>query len=246
NPGSITSGSSGVMAAQNPTDTQFAKARTEAASTTVESFSAEKAKLEKMKQEAEEQLGGKVDVRTDSRGIVVSIAGDALFDSGSDQVKPASVATLTKLAVELKRFGRQVEIQGHTDGAPIATPRFPNNYFLSIMRAYNVRQIMVGAGLPGASATSLGRANYDPIIVPKVATADVPKNRRVEIHVLAPGTSDAGLLDEQGTALAPKGPDASAAEPVDIRPKVQVAPPKLPAPAPSAAAGLTDPIVDAS
>ncbi|MBC7460750.1 MAG: flagellar motor protein MotB [Thermoleophilia bacterium] len=247
NPGAITAGSSGVLAAKTAADSEFAKPRNEAASITVGSFSAEKSKLDKMKRDAEKQLGGRVDVRTDSRGLVVSIAGDALFDSGSDQLKPRARETLTKLAMELKRFNRDVEIQGHTDGAYIHSGKFTDNMTLSFYRAYSVWELMTSAGFPGIRATPVPRADNDPVVKPKYPTENVPANRRVEIHVLAPGSNDAGLLDEQGKVVAPKGGgDASAAEPIDIRPKVQIAPPKLPTPAPSAAAGITDPILNAS
>jgi chemotaxis protein MotB len=253
NPGGITPGATSVLNAKTAADSEFANARTQAASQTAAEFSKEQAQLDKVAKEARKALGGKVDVKTDARGIVVSIAGDTLFASGSDRVNPQAVGTLQTLARHLAAFNHPIEIQGYTDGQPIGGGQ-SSNMRLSGNRAASVWELMTAAGFPKSLANSAGFGEEHPVKVPVHPTDNMPANRRVEIHILAPGANDNGLMTKQGETVASvnkakAAAAAAGADPVKVVPPVRVAPEPLPAPSASdagASSDLLSPVVGAS
>jgi chemotaxis protein MotB len=245
-PGAVVTGNTSPLSANAAANSEYSRARESASSTTAETFDKEQAELKK---DAEQALSGEVKVSTDSRGIVVTIAGDTLFDSGSAQLRPGTEAYLTKLSRELTRFGRPIEIQGHTDGAPISSSQYPDNMTLSFGRAYSVWKVLMAAGFsPKVDATPVPRANYDPVVKPKHPHDSVPANRRVEIHILAPGVDDRGLPTPQEIAAAKSSghqttPKMSSAGDLDKpkgAPTLRMAPPDLKPKSPANTPLLTD------
>ncbi|MEM8556662.1 MAG: OmpA family protein, partial [Bacteroidota bacterium] len=79
--------------------------------------------------------------RRGERGETVAILPtDIYFESGSAQLTPEGVRRLVEVVEKLKSEygGREVRIEGYTDGQPIAEPlkdRFPSNWELSAARA---------------------------------------------------------------------------------------------------------------
>ena len=115
-PGRVLPGSDSVMEANaSPENTVIAQVE-DASKATKRQFGAEQQRL----QEIVKSAGIKHDVQVEpsERGIKISIAGDALFTSGSARLSPTAERNLQGIARELVRFGKQVEIAGHTDRQP--------------------------------------------------------------------------------------------------------------------------------
>jgi type VI secretion system protein ImpK len=107
------------------------------------------------------------------------------FEKGSDQVKPAFLPVLQKIAAELASGQDTVWITGHTDSTPIQTLKFPSNWALSVARARQVSDILLGSGVaPGKVEKVEGKADNDPL---PQAPNDTPEhhalNRRVDIII---------------------------------------------------------------
>jgi chemotaxis protein MotB len=145
-------------------------------------------------------LGSTVKVAEGDRGIVITLAGDALFDSGSYRLKPGVQDKLTKLERHLKKFGRDIEIAGHTDGQPFhGSPT--GNWELSSRRAMAVLLFFLDKGYPEDKMTPQFFADTRPAVEPPKNDPDRPmkQNRRIEITILAPGAND-GRTETQRVA----------------------------------------------
>jgi chemotaxis protein MotB len=127
---------------------------------------------------------GKLKVKLVDGRMVVVLATDVLFGSGSATLsKPgrAEIAEVAGLLASIPK--RSFQVEGHTDNVPIATAQYPSNWELAAARALTVVKTMVEAGVPPEriSAASYGEA--------RPATAnDTPEgraqNRRIEITVV--------------------------------------------------------------
>ncbi|MBF0128838.1 MAG: OmpA family protein [Alphaproteobacteria bacterium] len=125
---------------------------------------------------------------TDADGVVLELPSSLFYASGEATVGEAAKPVLDKLAATLlgeRYLGFQVEVQGHTDDAPIATVQFPSNWELSAARATGViRQLIVG-GIPSDRLKAVGMAD----VAPKVANRDLngnplPENREVNRRII--------------------------------------------------------------
>lgn len=127
---------------------------------------------------------GKLRVKIVEGRMVVELASDVLFPSGSASLSKEGRAAIVEVAGLLSTIPeRKFQVEGHTDDVPIATAMYPSNWELAAARALNVVKAMVDAGMPPdrISAASYGEA--------KPARAnDTPEgrasNRRIEIVVV--------------------------------------------------------------
>lgn len=121
----------------------------------------------------------------DQRGLVIHIKESALFDPGSDNLKPEAYAALDFVAEQLKGVHNAIRIEGHTDNVPIHTPRFPSNWELSAGRATTVIKYLIDKhGLPPDQLSALGFGEFKPLADNSTAEGRA-QNRRVDIVVLA-------------------------------------------------------------
>jgi chemotaxis protein MotB len=116
--------------------------------------------------------------------LVLQLANDILFDSGSAEVKPQGRATLKKLgAVLVTITGRKFQVAGHTDDVPIGGARFSSNWDLSTARAVEVVKLLVVAGVRPQTLSAAGYGEFD-AIAPNDGAQGRAKNRRIEITLV--------------------------------------------------------------
>lgn len=187
-PGSVLPGSNDVLDPSNPSDAPTTEAIEieNATRMTAQRFEQETRRLDQLAKQL--NLGNDVQVTRNERGIVVRLAGDALFESGKWDIKPGVTAQLTKIERELQAFNHPIEIAGHTDGAPYDGQW--GNYGLGNNRALAVHALFRDLGYPEArmQATTYGATR--PVKQPPTPTTPMRENRRIEITVLEPGADD--------------------------------------------------------
>lgn len=117
---------------------------------------------------------------------------DLLFDSGSNKISPKGNEILKKFADAHKGRSFSFRVVGHTDSARIAKKRTQDlletdtNMELSALRAIAVMGALKGFGIPESSfADCIGKGNQNPCATNDKNPANMKKNRRVEIFVLA-------------------------------------------------------------
>lgn len=120
------------------------------------------------------------------KGLVITVVGDVLFDSGKAKVRPEAYTILDKVATVLNENVPElnVGIEGHTDNQPIKFSGWKSNWELSTARALSVLHYLVEEkSVVPERISAMGYGEYSP-----VASNDTKEgrqsNRRVEIVIL--------------------------------------------------------------
>lgn len=120
------------------------------------------------------------------KGLVITVVGDVLFDSGKAGIRPEAYNILDKIAGVLKVNvpKLKVGIEGHTDNQPIRFSGWKSNWELSSARALSVLHYLIEQkGIAPGRISAIGYGEYHP-----VASNDTKEgrqaNRRVEIVIL--------------------------------------------------------------
>ncbi|MGB4876252.1 MAG: peptidoglycan -binding protein [Candidatus Competibacter sp.] len=115
---------------------------------------------------------------------------EVLFASGEATLSASGSGDLDKFAMVYQQLAARlppdlpviIEVQGHTDRAPIRGGRFPSNWELSTARAQQVVNYLIQQGVPPQRLAAVGMGEYHPI-----DPADSPdayrRNRRIELKI---------------------------------------------------------------
>jgi len=115
-------------------------------------------------------------------------AAQVLFDSGSAQLKPYTLAILKEIATELGKLPNRVVIGGHTDSfAYNAGGR--TNWELSAERANSARRVLEASGLQKGQVQRV--TGYSDTMPLEGKEPKDPQNRRISIVVLSSATQKA-------------------------------------------------------
>ena len=155
--------------------------------------------LEERKAEVDKRLGefrsliarfqamvdaGKLRVKIVKGRMIVEMASDILFNSGSATLGQEGRETIEEVAMLLASIPeRAFQVAGHTDDVPIRSARFPSNWELSTARAVTVVKAMVEAGMPPTRISAAGYADTQPG-VENIDKETRAANRRIEIEVV--------------------------------------------------------------
>jgi flagellar motor protein MotB len=130
-------------------------------------------------------LAGKVNMRKDARGAVISLGEAAFFAPGGIDVAPQSVHTLDTIINALRDKNFDVRIEGHTDNAPVGPGHiYRSNEELSALRATRIMDFMIKEyHFPGDKLSVAGFGAWRPIADNATAEGRL-KNRRVDLVIL--------------------------------------------------------------
>jgi chemotaxis protein MotB len=90
----------------------------------------------------EEITGGKLQIKLQGRGLVVSLLEAAFFPTGQDTVEPRTYPTIEKIASAISSLPNPIRLEGHTDWVPIHNSRFASNWELSAARAVAMLRVL--------------------------------------------------------------------------------------------------------
>lgn len=125
-----------------------------------------------------------ISIKSDARGVVITMPDSLLFDSGSAYLREGSHEVLTRLAEKLKEIPGKIIIEGHTDNIPISSSSFyKSNWELSAARASSVLHFLLQKGLAPDRFAIAGYGEYKPV-ASNDTEEDRTKNRRVELIIL--------------------------------------------------------------
>jgi chemotaxis protein MotB len=147
--------------------------------------------LDTLQRELNAELkGGKVQLKLEGRGLVISMREAAFFASGDAIVAPASFSILAKIAAVVQSLPNQVRLEGHTDSIPIHNSRFRNNWELSAARGIAMLELLGDRfQVPPARMAVAGYAENAP-----ADTNDTEEgrahNRRVDLVLLSAGAEN--------------------------------------------------------
>src|SRR6218665_417553 len=132
-----------------------------------------------------------VQVKEESRGLVLTLSGSALFRSGSSDLLAAAKRRLNDVAEALNKTQNPLLIEGHTDSQGSTEL----NEELSYLRAVAVRDYLVDRGVDSERIRIDGRGKDQPIASNTTAEGRA-NNRRVEI-VIEGGVGGGGKEQQQ-------------------------------------------------
>ena len=127
---------------------------------------------------------GKVRVTQNSRGVSVEINASVLFASGEATLNVDSREALRALAVLLQGDPHTLQVEGHTDPAPIRSSTFPSNWELSAARASAVVRLFIDSGVAATRMTVVGHGSNIPV-APNDDPEGRARNRRVAVTILS-------------------------------------------------------------
>ncbi len=133
-----------------------------------------------------------VRITEDERGLVITLAADAFFASGSAQVNieqtRETLIKLSRLLSAEELNSRTFRLEGHTDDIAVgAGGPFDSNWDLASDRAASVLRYLVDYGATEEQFQLMSRGEYAPLV-----ENDTPEgrayNRRVDVIILTEGT----------------------------------------------------------
>ncbi len=125
------------------------------------------------------------EVKRTENGLLVQMASDILFESGSSALNKESIDDIEKMGDILAKYSDdRIRIYGYTDS--VGGKAY--NEELSLRRADAVKRVLIGRGVQEKQITSLGMGEAEP-----VATNSTPagrkKNRRVVLNIDVPNAT---------------------------------------------------------
>jgi chemotaxis protein MotB len=127
---------------------------------------------------------GLVEVELVNNAIVIRLASQSSFVSGSADLRPDFLPLLAQVGRTIASSQGVVRVEGHTDNVPVVfSDRFNSNWDLSAVRAASVADFLAqSANIPAQRLSVKGFADTVPL--ESNATADGRgRNRRIEIIV---------------------------------------------------------------
>lgn len=127
--------------------------------------------------------------------MVVELATDILFDSGSARLSKAGTKALGEVAAVLQTIpDRRYQVEGHTDNVPIKSATYPSNWELASGRAVTVVKAMVDASLDPERVSAASFGEFKPTTTNRTKEGRAA-NRRIEI-VVVPDLSELPGFEE--------------------------------------------------
>jgi chemotaxis protein MotB len=138
---------------------------------------------------------GKIGLKLEGRGLVISLREATFFASGDDAVATGSEPILAKIAAEIQGFSNPLRLEGHTDSQPIHNSRFRSNWALSAARSIAMLELLQKKfGIAPERMSVAGYAENAPVDSNDTDEGRA-RNRRVDLVIL----SQEGLKSEPAT-----------------------------------------------
>jgi chemotaxis protein MotB len=133
---------------------------------------------------SEEIAAGLAEVERDGDKIIVRLASQGSFTSGSAELRQTFTPTLARLGNSLAKYSGSVMVEGHTDNVPVAfSERFKSNWDLSAARAASIADFLLNStSLEGGNVQIAGFADTRPLDS-NDSSAGRARNRRIEVIV---------------------------------------------------------------
>jgi chemotaxis protein MotB len=176
----------------------------------------EQQNLEQLKQQLDKYikqngLSPQLMTQLNQSQLLITIRDNALFPSGSANVKPDSQKLASAIGTMLQDYpDYEILVTGHTDDQPINTAEFPSNWELSSKRAINFMKILLeNKAFDPKRFSATGYGEFRPL-GSNVSDEGRATNRRVEVSILRKYTDTTDNSEQITlTAIANEGKTAT-------------------------------------
>lgn len=147
---------------------------------------------------------GGVEIEVEEARIIIRVAENGTFGSGTATVTPAFASLLVELSSLLSGLSGTLSVHGHTDNVPIRTAQFRSNWDLSAMRAASVANVLIEDGNMAPERLIIqGFAETRPV-ASNTTSDGRAANRRVELLIDASAPVElAAMSSESSGDIAP-------------------------------------------
>lgn len=111
---------------------------------------------------ASELSKGQAEISFSQSQVRLHLQAGLFFDSGSALFQPRARALLRTLGRTLQENSWKIDIEGHTDGKPLAFGPYPTNWELSSAQASQLARELIRVGLTATNLRAIGRADTAP------------------------------------------------------------------------------------
>jgi chemotaxis protein MotB len=130
-------------------------------------------------------LEGKISVRDEGRGIVLSVKDTVFFRPGSADLGSQAREVMSSLGKLLSPLPNSIRVEGHTDNIPIRNARYYSNWELSTDRAISVLHYLTqNTAISPERLSAAGYGEYKPLTSNDNESGRAV-NRRVDIVLLS-------------------------------------------------------------
>ncbi|XID91860.1 flagellar motor protein MotB [Paenibacillaceae bacterium WGS1546] len=168
----------------------------------------EQQNLEKLQEELDNYiqkngLSTQLETQLNQSQLLITIRDNALFASGSANIKPDSRMLAVAIGDMLQVYpDYEILVTGHTDNQPINTAEFPSNWELSSKRAINFMKILLeNPAFDPKRFSAIGYGEFQPL-ESNDSEAGRAVNRRVEVSILRKYVEPANSNSEISVASA--------------------------------------------
>jgi chemotaxis protein MotB len=139
---------------------------------------------ESLQRAAQQLKSTGLDLRTDPRGLIISLPQAVLFNPGNDRITAVARPVIAEIAAALRQSDNRVELAGHADSTAIHSRRFRDNWELSAARGLSLLKVLsTEYGIDESRLTISSHGAYSPKDSNTTARGRA-ENRRVEILIL--------------------------------------------------------------
>ncbi|MBZ9636309.1 flagellar motor protein MotB [Clostridium sp. FP1] len=133
-------------------------------------------------------LQSSIEVENQAKGVLIRFKDDMIFDTASAELKPGAKVILTQMSDVLKKYNKNIKVEGHSDNIPIKTGKYESNWELSSARAISVVKFLTSEIPPDKrikeqSFEVAGYGAFRPI-VSNDTEKNRQKNRRIELIII--------------------------------------------------------------
>ena len=139
--------------------------------------------LDKQEADLRQELGNGASIQNTGDRLIVTMAQDILFATGSATLRPDISRDIRAVAGNLQAYPNStVQVLGHTDNVGDAG----YNFDLSLRRAQAVTQVLASEGVNTSRMQAIGRGEDQPVSS-NLSPEGRQQNRRVEIVIIPNG-----------------------------------------------------------
>jgi chemotaxis protein MotB len=165
--------------------------------------------MQRLDKELEDEIKtGKLEMKLEARGLVISLKQSAFFPSGQDALDQKNLPILKKVADVIRVLPNFIQLEGHTDAVPIHNAHFKSNWELSCARAIAVMEAFSDTfNLKRERFSVVGRADTSPLDTNETPEGRA-RNRRVDVIIV-----NSPRLTEPAASAMPVSAAATGATP---------------------------------
>ncbi|WP_230478344.1 MULTISPECIES: flagellar motor protein MotB [Halomonadaceae] len=142
---------------------------------------------------------GGVEIEVEEARIIIRVAENGTFGSGTATVTPAFASLLVELSSLLSGLSGTLSVHGHTDNVPIRTAQFRSNWDLSAMRAASVANVLIEDGNMAPERLIIqGFAETRPV-ASNTTSDGRAANRRVELLIDASAPVELAAMSSESS-----------------------------------------------